>query len=122
MSWADDVAIKASSKSLRKATRKVAEALTDGPPPVTPKPSADFDDVLDLARESSDRRALEWYRRGLVRGIAQATDWLINGTIDFDDGVLTANAKFTVKRPIKLKGRPRTTKTFNIKSSEVGFK
>lgn len=114
----------ASSKTYRKAIRKLVTTLApDEDVPTRGLPTEDFEESLNLARTASERRALEWYRRGLVRGIAKATDWLLDGKISSSGTDLVFNdPEFEVKVRIKLKGKKWRKKTFTIKPCEVGFK
>ena len=97
--------IGAASATYRKATNEVAQRLLKSEPVHTKSPSKDFQEVLDLAEAKVDEKALEWYRRGLVRGLTKATDWILDGTISYKSSKLEAPQELEINVKIKISGK-----------------
>ena len=65
--------VSASSKTYRKTVNGIAEAL-DQEPNHSSRPSLDFETALEGIPEAIKQKAIEWYVRGIKRGMAKATD------------------------------------------------
>jgi hypothetical protein len=114
-------AIEAASKTYRKATTEVARRLLKSKPSHTKYPSEDFQEVLGLAEAKMEEKELEWYRRGLVRGLTKTTDWLLDGTISYKGDHLEAPQELEINVRIRLSGKGWESRQFTIKASEIGF-
>ena len=68
-----------------------------------------------------DKKALAWYRRGIVRGIAYATERVLDGSITLRGKVLTAPGPFKLRVKTRIDGREERHKII-IKASEAGFR
>lgn len=112
--------IAGSSATYRKATNEVAKRLKVDPVH-TQYPSEDFQDILDLLDEKQKEKAIEWYERGIIRGLTQATNWFLDGTIYLDNGVLKAPAEWEVKVRVKFAGEKWQKRRFKIEAEEIGF-
>lgn len=113
----------ASSKTYRKATKKLYEHM--GKSPVhTNTPSDDFDAALEELSEVERKRVLTWYRRGIRRGLIFATDRVANGDIHFDEAAdnLISPEEMTVRVKLRLKtGEDVLQKAFRFTAEDLGF-
>lgn len=111
----------AASATYRKAVNEIADALgTD--PTHTKYPSLDFDEAVDAIPEEMKKKALEWYERGIKRGMAHATDLMASGDISVSDGVVTAPATIKLKVRTKFKGEDWESRQVLVNCGEIGFK
>lgn len=111
----------AAPATYRKAVNGIADAL--GKDPVHSKyPGSDFEDALDSIPEELKKKALEWYERGIKRGMAHATDLMASGDIKIADGVVTAPVKMKLKVRTRFQGEDWVSREVTIKSVDIGFK
>lgn len=110
----------AASAAYRNANKKLAKAV--GVDPMSgPRPSADFEMILEAIPDAMREKALEWYERGIRRGIAYATDRMADGTIQLDDdGSVIAPDVLTVKVWTRIKGK-KEHHVLEVEAEEVGF-
>ena len=113
--------IRGASKALRVVNNLISQKLIKRNPVHSGYPSRDVHDAIDLAGERSDDRALEWYRRGVIRGIISATDWLVDDTITMKGKTLTLKGKMTVGVRVKMNGKWKPVR-LTILPEDVGFK
>jgi hypothetical protein len=110
----------AASAAYRNALKKVAEVI-DVEPTMTSYPKSDLDALLDTVPEAMRARILEWYQRGIKRGIAYATDRMADSTIRFDeDGAVIAPDVFNVRVGFRIDGK-KDSRVFEIDAEKVGF-
>ena len=111
----------AASATYRKAVNGIAEAL-DVEPSHSRYPSLDFEAALETIPEAIREQAIEWYIRGIKRGMAKATDLMAEGKIYVhEDGTLRAPAKMEVKVRTRLRGEEWERHALNVKATEIGF-
>lgn len=110
----------AASATYRKAVNRIAEVL-DKDPDHSRYPSVDFDAAIESIPETMREKALEWYERGIRRGLSKATDLMADKTIYIEDGVVYAPKIIKVKVRTKMSGAEWAHHEFSIRSSEIGF-
>lgn len=113
--------VAAASAVYRKASNKVSQAT--GKEAVHSRyPKLDFEAAVDSIQASSKEKALEWYERGIKRGIAFATDRVADKTIQVEqDGTLIAPENFKVKVRTKFQGDEWKSHELVIDPEAVGF-
>ncbi len=113
--------IAAASATYRKATNKIATTL--GREPLHSRsPRQDFELLVDDLPASIKERALQWYERGIKRGIAYATDKVVDGTFKLDDdGSLIAPDIFSLKVRTKILNGKWESHKIEIDPEDVGF-
>jgi hypothetical protein len=98
-----DSSVGAASATYRKAVNGIADAIkTD--PRHTKYPSDDFQDMLDEIPEAMREKALQWYERGIKRGMRVATDLMAEGEIYKEGDIVHAPNSMKVKSKIKMSG------------------
>ena len=112
--------IAVSSATYRKAVNGIAEAL-DKDPEHSRYPSEDFQLALESIPEAMREKALEWYERGIRRGLSKATDLMADEIIYVKDGVVLAPKIIKVKVRTKMSGTDWVNHEFSIRSTEIGF-
>jgi hypothetical protein len=112
--------VSASSATYRKAVNGIAEAL-DQEPSHSSRPSLDFEDALEGIPEAIKQKAIEWYVRGIKRGMAKATDLMAEQKIYVQDGTVYAPKKIKVKVRTKLSGGEWERREVVVQSHEIGF-
>lgn len=117
---ANPAGIQASSATYRKATKKLANVLSLDPQN-SKYPKEDFDFMLDKVDEKSKERALEWYRRGIKRGIIYATDLVLKEILELKNKTLYAPNQVNVSVRIRFKGEDWNSSEFNFSAEELGF-
>lgn len=110
----------AASATYRKAINEIAEAVGKDPEH-SRYPRTDFEAALESIPEAMREKALEWYERGIRRGLSTATDLMADKTIYLKDGVVYAPKTIKVKVRIKMSGTEWTSREFSIRSSDIGF-
>jgi len=113
--------VAAASAAERKAVNMIADAL-DINPKHTRYPSEDLSRHVDFIDEKSKKRAMQWYRRGLKRGFISACDAVIDGDLEFEDGILYSPEKITISICVKFRRGEFERKKFRFSSKELGFK
>lgn len=112
----------ASSATYRTAVNKLAKKLKRKPIH-TNRPSFDFEEMIDeILPEAMKEKALEWYQRGIKRGMDKATDLMVSGKIHRKGEVVYAPEKMKVRVRTKFSGEDWENHLFLIRSKEIGFK
>ncbi len=109
------------SATYRKVVNKISEKLNKDPEH-SKYPSKDFELALDKMSEEMKRKALDWYEKGIKRGMAVATDMVADGIFYFKEDMLYSPKEIKVNVRIKFKGEERESKEFIIDPEEIGFK
>jgi hypothetical protein len=110
----------ASSATYRKVVNGIASAV--GQKPSHSKyPSEDFEAALELIPDALKEKALEWYIRGIKRGMAKATDLMAEGKIFVQDGTVRAPATMELKVRTKLRGGEWERHAVEVQAKEIGF-
>jgi hypothetical protein len=112
--------VAAASATYRKAVNGIAEAL-DQEPSHSKYPSLDFEAALEGIPDTIKEQAIEWYIRGIKRGMAKATDLMAEGTIYVHDGIIHAPAKMVLKVRTKHKGGDWERHVVSVRATEIGF-
>ncbi|MFZ6780421.1 hypothetical protein ACO0LD_26625 [Undibacterium sp. Ji83W] len=112
--------VAAASATYRKAVNDIAEAL-DQEPSHSMYPSLDFETAIEGIPEAIKEKAIEWYIRGIKRGMAKATDLMAEGTIYIQDDIVRAPANIKLKVRTKLKGQDWEQRSVIVRSTEIGF-
>lgn len=111
----------AASATYRKAVNGIAEVL-DKDPNHSRYPSLDFEEALADIPDAMKKKAIEWYVRGIKRGMAKATDLMADGDIYIEKGTVNAPNTINVKVRTKFQGSPWESLKVKVKSNEIGFK
>lgn len=112
--------VSASSATYRKAVNGIAEAL-DQEPNHSSDPSLDFESALESIPDAIKQRAIDWYIRGIKRGMAKATDLMAEQKIYVQDGTVYAPTKIKIKVRTKLSGGEWERREVVVESREIGF-
>lgn len=110
----------AASATCRKAVNGIADALNQEPSH-SKYPGLDLDAALDGIPEALKEKAIEWYIRGIKRGMAKATDLMVSNEIYFENGVVYAPQKIKVNVKTKFAGGNWEPLEVIVKPSEIGF-
>jgi hypothetical protein len=111
--------VAAASATYRKAVNGIAEAL-DQEPSHSRYPSLDFEAALEGIPEAIKERAIEWYIRGIKRGMAKATDLMAEGKIYVQYGTVFAPPRIEVKVRTKHVGKWESH-SVKVQATEIGF-
>lgn len=112
--------ISAASATYRKAVNGIAEAL-DQEPTHSSHPSLDFEIALEGIPEAIKSKAIEWYVRGIKRGMAKATDLMAEQKIYVQERTVYAPKTIKVKVRTKISGGEWARHEIIVKSNEIGF-
>jgi hypothetical protein len=118
MNSRDSVA--AASATYRKATNRVAKKIRVRPKH-TRYPSDDFDAVADLIDVKTQKRALQWYKRGIRRGFIEACDALLDGRLELKAGSLYCPSKLVISVRTRFRGSDWKKRVFKFKSGDFDF-
>lgn len=66
--------------------------------------------------------ALEWYKKGIKRGLTKATDLMANETIYLQANQVYAPPVIKVKVRTKMKNGDWESHTLEVSAEEIGFK
>mgnify|MGYP000366524539 CR=1 FL=1 len=102
------------------ATQKVAGALGKKARH-SGRPSLDLDEIVSDIPEAMKEKALEWYIRGIKRGMKKATDLMLEGKVYMQDGAVFAPNTITVKVRTRFRNEEWSSREFKVKSSDIGF-
>lgn len=116
-----DSPIGAASATYRKAVNGIAEAIKVDPRH-TKHPSEDFQDMIDEIPEAIREKALQWYERGIKRGMRKATDLMAEGEIYREGDTVHAPNIMKVNTKIKMSGGEWEKYSVTIKAKDIGFK
>lgn len=107
-------------KCLRKAVNGIADAV--GRDPVhTQYPGTDLDLAVESIPEALREKAMEWYIRGIKRGMAKATQMMADGEIHAEGDAVYAPDKIKVKVRTRHAGGEWEKHEIIVKSEEIGF-
>ncbi|MFM2478544.1 hypothetical protein [Celerinatantimonas sp. MCCC 1A17872] len=67
-------------------------------------------------------KALQWYKRGIKRGMRVATDLMAEGEIYKEADIVHAPNSMKVKSKIKMSGGDWEKYSVTVKAKEIGFK
>ncbi|WP_263080163.1 hypothetical protein [Endozoicomonas sp. Mp262] len=112
--------IAAASATYRKATNKIAEAAKLEPRH-TANPSDDFLEIVEDMSDAMKTKALDWYERGIKRGMKKATDLMLDGKIYREENIVYAPEEIAVKARIKFSGGEWQPFQLNVKAKDIGF-
>ena len=112
--------VSASSATYRKVVNGIAEAL-DQEPSHSSRPSLDFEAALEDIPEALKQKAIEWYVRGIKRGMAKATDLMAEQKIYVQDGMVYAPKKIKIKVRMKFSSGDWERQEVVVQSHEIGF-
>lgn len=110
----------AASATYRKAVNGIAEAL-EQEPSHSKYPTLDFQSALESIPDALKEKALEWYIRGIKRGMAKATDLMAEGKIYVQEGTVRAPAKIELKVRTKFRRGEWDRHTVEVRATEIGF-
>lgn len=111
----------ASSATYRKAVNSIAEVF-DLEPSHSRYPSFDLEAAIEAIPDAMKEQAIEWYIRGIKRGMAKATDLMAEGNIYVqEDGTVRAPAKMEVKVRTKVRGGDWDRHAIKVSATEIGF-
>jgi hypothetical protein len=113
--------IAAASATYRIAVNGISEVL-DVDAIHSDKPSKDFEDALSRIPEEMKGYALEWYERGIKRGLTKATDLMASGKIYFQANYVYAPPVIKVRVRTKMKSGDWESHTLEVSAEEIGFK
>lgn len=102
------------------ASQKVAGALGKKAR-YSGRPSQDLEEIVADIPEAMKEKALEWYLRGIKRGMTKATNLMLDGKIYMQDGAVFAPDTITVKVRTRFRNEEWSSKEFKVKASEIGF-
>lgn len=112
--------VAAASATYRKAVIGIAEAL-DKEPSHSQSPSQDLDTALEGIPEALKQKAIDWYTRGIKRGLAKATDLMAEQKIYFDQGMVYAPKEIKIKVKMKISGHEWEQREIVVSAKEIGF-
>lgn len=116
-----DSPVGAASATYRKAVNGIAEAIKTNPRH-TKYPSEDFQDMIDEIPEAMREKALQWYERGIKRGMRKATDLMAEGVIYKEDDTVHAPNSIKVQTKVKMSGGEWEKYSVTLKAKDIGFK
>ncbi|MFZ1871750.1 MAG: hypothetical protein WAU54_02990 [Chania sp.] len=108
------------SATYRIAVKKVAGALGKEAQH-TNSPKIDLDEIVADIPDTMKEKAIEWYLRGIKRGMTKATDLMLTGKIYMQGGTVIAPNTITVKVRTRFKDEEWSSRSFKIKASDIGF-
>lgn len=113
--------VAASSATYRKAVNKIAEVL-DKHPFHSKYPSLDFEQAIEDIPDAMKEKAIEWYIKGIKRGMAKATDLMASNEIYVENNTVYAPKKIEIKVKTKFSNDENWEPlTVTIKAKEIGF-
>ena len=110
----------AASATYRKVANCIAEIL-DQEPYRSRYPSLDFEAALADIPDALKTKAIEWYIRGIKRGLAKATDLMAEKAIYVEDGNVFAPKIMTIKVRTRVSGGEWEPLKVQISAKEIGF-
>ena len=110
----------AASATYRKAVNGIATA-TNQKPNHSRYPSLDLEEALESIPEAMKQKAIQWYIRGIKRGMAKATDLMANQAIYFKEETVYCPKNINITVRTKFKGEDWERHELEIESSEIGF-
>jgi len=113
--------VAAASATYRKTVNDIADALGVDPAH-TRYPSLDLEDAVAGIPDAMKDNAIEWYVRGIKRGMAKATDMMLNGDIYLEEGTVYAPETMKVKVRTRMNGGDWERLVVSVSCHEIGFK
>jgi hypothetical protein len=113
--------VAAASATYRKAFTGIATALNKTPLH-SRYPSLDLNVALQGIPVAMREKALEWYVRGIKRGMAKATDLMAAKKIYLKGDDVYAPSAMTVHVQVKLGGAKWKPLKVKVRARDVGFK
>lgn len=113
--------VAAASATYRKAVIGIAEALNKEPSH-SQSPSHDLNSALEGIPEALKEKAIDWYTRGIKRGLAKAIDLMAEQKIYHDHGTVYVPRKIKIKVKMKISGHEREQREIEVLANEVCFK
>lgn len=110
----------AASATYRKAVNGIADALGREAVHST-RPSLDLDLALDGIPDALRGKAIEWYERGVSRGLSKATDMMAEGAITFDGNHVHAPREFLVRVRTRFAGSEWESRELRVRATDIGF-
>ena len=111
----------ASSATYRTAVNEIADAIKTEPNHGK-YPSDDLLTIIDEIPEAMREMALEWYTKGIKRGMRKATDLMVDGSIYKKGNTVYAPNSINMSTQIKALGGDIEKKKIIISASDIGFK
>ena len=108
------------SATYRKAVNGIADAL-DQEPTHSKYPSLDLEAALEGIPDAFKQKAIEWYVRGIKRGMAKATDLMASRKINIEDGTVNAPQKLKINVRTKFSGGDWEPLEVVVLTKEIGF-
>ena len=108
------------SATYRKAVNGIADAL-DQEPTHSKYPSLDLEAALEGIPDAFKQKAIEWYVRGIKRGMAKATDLMASRKIYIEDGTVYAPQKLKINVRTKFSGGDWEPLEVVVLTKEIGF-
>lgn len=71
--------------------------------------------------EAMKEKALEWYLRGIKRGMKKATDLMLDGEIYMQEGTVFAPDIISIKVKTRFKDEEWRSREYEVLASEIGF-
>ncbi|MDH6164856.1 hypothetical protein M2354_004618 [Leclercia adecarboxylata] len=102
------------------ANKKVASALGKKARH-SGRPSLDLDEIVADIPEAMKEKALEWYLRGIKRGMKKATDLMLEGKVYMQDGAVYAPDTIRVKVRTRFRNEEWSSREFQVKAADIGF-
>ncbi|MDC9521326.1 hypothetical protein PSH55_09355 [Pseudoalteromonas sp. Angola-31] len=116
-----DSSVAASCATYRKVVDGIAKAIKTVPHH-TKYPSEDFREMIDEIPEAMREKALQWYERGIKRGMSKATDLMAKGEIYREGNIVHAPKSIKVQTKIKVSGGAWEKYSVTVKAKDIGFK
>jgi hypothetical protein len=112
--------VAAASATYRKAVNKIADAL-DHKPSHSRYPSLDLDGAIEGIPDALKEKAIEWYIRGIKRGMAKATDLMVSKKIYLKEDAVYAPQRIKVNVKTRFRGGRWKSLEVIVNSVEIGF-
>jgi len=116
----ENIKAKASSRTLRKVNRRLAEAI-GVELNQTQYPSDDFEDTLEKLSGSTDKKALQYFKQGLIAGLTNAGDFLVDKTIRKNGRYWEVDPVVTVHAEITLPSGKKRAVHIDVAAEKFGF-
>ena len=113
--------VAAASATYRKSVSGIAKALGETPQH-SKYPSLDLNIALQRIPKAMREMALEWYTRGIKRGMAKATDLMTENAIFLKGGEVYAPSTMNVNVRVKFRGAKWEPLQVKVRAREIGFK
>jgi hypothetical protein len=84
-------------------------------------PSDDFKEIIELIPEEIRKKAVKWYKMGIKRGFAKATDMMLDGEIYKKGNTVYCPNRFEIRVKTKFSSEPWVKRKIEIKADDIGF-